>query len=703
MRPQSAAQGSVEDVAISIGSNIASMRAREELDKNSSAMSTSLERLSSGQRINHASDDAAGLAIATQLGIDSRVFRKAVSNVNDGISYLSIAAEAVSSLKNITIRMRELSTSSSNGTLSDKQRSALDNEFQLLSQEYNRILETTGFNGTGVLLRQNGSLSLQVGYGASGAIGTTLQTANAATSDTISIVSAASDGTIGNGGSTIGLVGADSPAFSADGRYVVFQSSATNLVAGVADGNGHIFMKDRLTGQISVVDTSSSGQLGNASASSATVSADGRYVAYSTTASNLVAGDTDGVSDVFVKDLQTGQVVRASQLGDGTQPNGDAASGRISADGRYVAFASAASNFGFGGGLQTNIYRKDLVTGQMALVSSSSSGVMGDGSSSAAQMSSDGRYVAFNSVSSNFGFGSISAAYVKDMVTGQLSIASADASGVAGNLSAGNVSISADGRYVAFNSGSTNLVANDTNGQVDMFYKDMFTGAISLVSQSASGVLGDGGSQRGMISGDGRYVVFYSGADNLVSGDTDGQSDIFVKDMRTGAVGLVSKPANGQNPDGASIIPVISSDGEYIMFQSGATNLVNGDTNGVTDMFAVGNTLVNRYVTSRMQWLRVNTRTNALTAQTYLDGYLNELSQLQATIGSSLSRLDVAKSVASTTIDTDVAAASRISDADIAGESAALTKSKILQQVDAAILAQANQQPGIALTLLKLV
>jgi len=251
-------------VAVTIGSNILSLKIKQELDTNSSSLNKVYERLSSGMRINHASDDAAGLAVATSLNANAKIYTKAVRNINDGISYLNIADSAVGSLKDITTRMRELSTEAANGILADTQRTALNNEFQTLGQEYNRILETTKFNGVGVLLRESGTITIQAGYGSSGAINISLQTTNAASADTISAMSVAPDGTIGNGMSTESLTNAGAPVISADGRFLVFTSNATNLVAGVTDGLSHIFMRDRLSGQTSVIDTTASGQLANA-------------------------------------------------------------------------------------------------------------------------------------------------------------------------------------------------------------------------------------------------------------------------------------------------------------------------------------------------------------------------------------------------------------------------------------------------------
>jgi len=397
----------------------------------------------------------------------------------------------------------------------------------------------------------------------------------------------------------------------------------------------------------------------------------------------------------------TGQLTLASNTASGTMGNADSTVARISGDGQYVVFQTVADNLGYGGtGSTANIYRKNLVTGQLLLVSANSSAVMGNGNSTYATSSYDGRYVAFTSASSNLIGGVSFGVFYKDMNTGQVSLVSSDSSGTSGNAASSNASMSADGRYLVFNSTATNLVTNDTNAVSDIFMKDMSTGATTLVSQTSSGTLGNALSFRPALSSNARYVVFYSNATNLVAGDTNATADIFMKDLSTGAISLLSQSASGQLGNSNSTFPAISGDGQYILFQSNATNLVSGDTNATTDIFVVGNPTSAHYLASRMQWLKVDTQLNAQTAQTYLDGYSDELSQLQSNIGASQSRLESAASSTNSLALNSLDAASRITDVDFATESANLVRKKILLEAGTAILAQANQQPTIALSLL---
>jgi TolB protein len=162
---------------------------------------------------------------------------------------------------------------------------------------------------------------------------------------------------------------------------------------------------------------------------------------------------------------------------------------------------------------------------------------------------------------------------------------SVDNSGVEGNDSSLNPSISSDGRYVAFQSYATNLVTGDNNSRYDVFVYDRDTGEIERVSVDNSGVEGNGNSLNPSISSDGRYVAFYSNATNLVAGDNNGSQDVFVYDRDTGEIERVSVDNSGVEGDGGSSYSSISSDGRYVAFYSDATNLVTGDTNTTADVF----------------------------------------------------------------------------------------------------------------------
>jgi len=392
-----------------------------------------------------------------------------------------------------------------------------------------------------------------------------------------------------------GAFAALNPRISGNGRYAVFYSNAGNLVADDTNGFGDIFVKDIRTGVTVRASTDSAGNEGNADAGvSPGISDDGRYVVFTSTASNLVPGDT-GFTDVFVKDMQTGSIALVSTDSTGTAGNNISLNGVISADGRFVAFRSQATNLVANDSNGTDdVFVKDTQTGTTARISTDSSGVEGNDFSEVNAISADGRYVAFASDATNLVAGDSNGqtdVFVKDTQTGittRVSTDSAGAQATGGASSKGDVS--ADGRYVTFTSAAVNLVAGDTNGQNDVFVKDTWTGATTRVSTDSAGSQAQG--EWSGISADGRYVTFRSNASSLVANDTNGVYDAFVKDTQTGVTTRVSTDSAGNEGNGDSgsfTQPAISSDGGHVVFDSVATNLVAGDTNGVRDIFRAGN------------------------------------------------------------------------------------------------------------------
>jgi Ca2+-binding RTX toxin-like protein len=334
--------------------------------------------------------------------------------------------------------------------------------------------------------------------------------------------------------------------------------------------------------------TASDGSESNGIVQGPSISGDGRMVAFDSFATNLVGGDTNAAADVFVKDLQTGVTTLVSssstgELGNSPNPGIWASSGAsISANGRYVVFQSLSTNLvdSDTNGFQ-DVFVKDLETGATTLVSVTAGGEQGTSQSFSRYsfgfggdggdiISADGRYVVFESDSSNFAPGDSFSSrdiFVKDLQTGALTLASSSASGELGNGFNTNAAISGNGRYVVFESGATNLVPGDLNGTGDVFRKDLETGAIVLVS-SSGGTSANGFSSHASISADGRYVAYESQASNLVAGDTNGATDIFVTDMDTGLTTRVSTTAAGGQADNYSFNPVISADGRYVAFTS---------------------------------------------------------------------------------------------------------------------------------------
>ena len=369
-------------------------------------------------------------------------------------------------------------------------------------------------------------------------------------------------------------------------------SQATNLVVGDTNGTDDVFVKDLRTGTIVRASTAADGTEGNSSSDHPSLSADGRFVAFMSLASNLVGGDTNGIYDVFVKDVQTGAITRMSTAADGTEANGSSTKPSICADGHLVAFQSTASNLVSWDWNSYDVFVKDLQTGTISRASNSADGTQADDSSFQPSLSADGRFVAFMSLASNLVAGDTNGIYdvfVKDLQTGTITRASAAADGTQGNARSELPSLSADGRYVAFESEASNLVAGDTNGSYDVFVKDLQTGSITRASTAADGTQAMGATYSNRasisISADGRYVAFASDASNLVAGDTNGTYDVFVKDLQTGAISQVSAAVDGVQGNYWSHYPAISADGRSIAFMSQATNLVAGNANGWSDGF----------------------------------------------------------------------------------------------------------------------
>jgi Tol biopolymer transport system component len=379
------------------------------------------------------------------------------------------------------------------------------------------------------------------------------------------------------------------PRISADGRFVAFVSTATNLVAGDGNGKTDVFVHDRQTGQTTRVSVSSAGTEADGSSFAPSISSEGRYVAFSSQATNLVGSDANGKTDVFVHDRQTAQTTRVSISSGAAEADGASGSQSISADGRYVAFSSNATNLVAGDtNGKADIFVHDRQTGQTSRVSISSAAAESNGDSLVSSISADGRYVAFTSGATNLVSGDTNGTddiFVHDRQTGQTARVSVSSAATEADDDSYTPSISADGRYVSFYSYATNLVSADTNGKADVFVHDRQTGQTTRVSVSSAAAEANDHSDLPAISPDGRYVAFYTGATNLVADDSNGHEDIFLHDRQTGRTTRISVSSDGVEANGPSYTPSVSADGRQVVFYSGATNLVPGDTNAKDDIF----------------------------------------------------------------------------------------------------------------------
>jgi Tol biopolymer transport system component len=378
-------------------------------------------------------------------------------------------------------------------------------------------------------------------------------------------------------------------SISADGRYVAFDSESSNLVVGDTNSRSDVFVHDRTTGVTERVSVASDGTQGDSGSFSPSISADGRYVAFESLASNLVAGDSNAASDVFVHDRTTGVTERVSVASDGTPPNGSSQAPSISGNGSIVAFRSAASNLVPGDtNNATDVFVHDRTTGVIERVSVASDGAQTNSGSFSPSVSGDGRYVAFESLASRVVPGDTNSAmdvFVHDRTTGVTERVSVASDGTQGDSRSDRASISADGRHVAFRSDASNLVVGDTNSRGDVFVHDRTTGVTERVSVASDGAQANGRSDRTSMSADGRYVTFDSLASNLAAGDTNNTTDVFVHDRTTGVTERVSVASDGAQANNGSFSPSVSGDGRHVAFESFASNLVPGDTNSIGDVF----------------------------------------------------------------------------------------------------------------------
>lgn len=402
-------------------------------------------------------------------------------------------------------------------------------------------------------------------------------------SQTTSLVSTSSQGILGNGRSEVARV-------SADGTCVVYQSLATNLVPGnsglyLTD----ILVRDLVTNQTSRVNISSTGIEANGSCSAPDFSADGRLVIFGSMADNLVPLDSNGVSDVFLHDRTTGLTSRISVDSFGTQASSGSGAGGVSTNGEVIAFLSGAFNLVIGDGNQAqDAFVHDTMTGLTERVSISTSGAEGTNATYDVAISGNGRYVAFESSAAEFVIGDtngVSDIFVRDRDTGITTRVSTGPGGVEANDGSWGPSLSEDGRYVAFTSFASNLVNGSVSGALSCYVHDQVTGVTTLVSVDSHGAPAVGICEDADISADGRHVTFSSMASNLVAGDTNNIRDIFVHDRLLGLTVRSSLHSMGAEANDFNTQPSISGDGKVVVFDSRATNLVGGDTNGVSDVF----------------------------------------------------------------------------------------------------------------------
>lgn len=401
------------------------------------------------------------------------------------------------------------------------------------------------------------------------------------------------------------------PPISYDGRYVAFYSVATNLVPDDSNDVGDIFIHDRQTETTSRISVSSEGKEGNRESIWPSLSGDARFVAFTSSATNLVEDDTNDLPDVFVHDRMTGATTRISVSTSGQQSDGISYNyfPAISEDGRHVVFASMATNLV---DRDTNgtwdIFVHDRITKSTTLVSRSSADRQGDAPSLHGVISGDGRYVAFNSYAGNLVRGDdnkVSDIFVHDLETHTTTAISVDPSGRLGNQNSDRATISYDGSCIGYSSFASNLGVEDNDDEENVFIHERATGRNVVASKTVAATRNASGDdvpwccyispaccivvvisdRKSVIAPDGNSIAYRSDSPDLVGDDRNFRQDIFLYDRRTDTIERISTNSDGEEANGDSVHHGLSADARYVAFSSVATNLVPDDTNGVSDIF----------------------------------------------------------------------------------------------------------------------
>ncbi len=626
-------------VTIRLGSNVSALNAQRKLADGTAALSKTFERLSSGQRINRASDDAAGLAIADSLNATSRVFSQGIRNFNDGLSLINIADSAIEQLSSIVVRLQELAEQSANGVYSNTQRVALDTEAQSLSDEYTRIIDTSEFNGLNILNGETGEIRLQGGFGLNGSLA------------------------IHIGGSGPKLVGtgtfAAATSFST-GNYPNAVSTGDFNSDGVLD----LVTADTFDGTASVLLGVGDGSFGAATS-----------FAVGNASYSVSTGDFngDGVLDLVTDDYSDNAVSVLLGVGDGSFGPAMQFSTGITAD------SVTTGDFNGDGVL-------DLVTADSFDVTASVLLGVGDGTFGAAAQFA-------------VGDGPISVISGDFNGDGVLDLVTADLYGDTASVLLGV----GDGSFAAatqFSVGNTprSVTSGDFNGD----------GVLDLVTadsndDTASVLLGVGDGTFGAATS---FAVGNAPL-SVSTGDFngDGVLDLVTADAGNGSVSVLLGTGNGSFGAAAQFAvgggPTSVTTGDFN--GDGVLDLVTADTNGDTASVLLGQTTLSDGTASGIEPLDTFSLKSILDSRDALTAFkqtLSDLSTARGNLGGFQSRLAVAIATLEVGSENYRAAESRIRDADIAEESSRLVRLDILQQAASSVLAQANQQPALALQLL---
>lgn len=390
-----------------------------------------------------------------------------------------------------------------------------------------------------------------------------------------------------NNASLEGSGASEAPAVSADGQLIAFQSAAPDLVASDTNDRRDILLRDMLLGQTELISVTSAGLQTTGDSMTPAISADGNLVVFSSIAPEFQAGDINRTWDVVLRDRAAG-TSRVLSVANGLVGNAYSWTPAISADGAFVAFESGASNFVHDLNEQADIFVVEVATGAVERISLSTAGDEGDGPSRLPSLSADGRFVAFESEAKTLVANDNNDKrdiFVHDRQTGETVRISESGPGGEGNGHSSRPSISADGRYIAYESLANNLVAGDTNGVSDIFVYDRVTAQTKRVSVATGGIQVENYNKFAVISADARFVTFQSASFDIAPDTVNGFLDVHVHDRATNVTERVSSNAFGVESNGWSGTPALNEDGRYLCFFSYGDNLEPGDSNDVADVF----------------------------------------------------------------------------------------------------------------------
>lgn len=388
-------------------------------------------------------------------------------------------------------------------------------------------------------------------------------------------------------------------SLSADGRFALFISDASDLVAGDQNQVADLFVRDRLAATTVRVNVSSSGAEADGGTVGGALSPDGRFVVFDSFASNLVPEDTSTRADIFLHDRDpdgnglfdegNGTTERVSVSSAELEANGPSWWASVSDDGNLVAFASSATNLvAVDANNADDIFVRNRATGTTTRASLDDANLGANDDCDQPQISGDGGSVVFMTVATNFGgkSGFTWDLFVRDRSAGTLRQVNVDSAGIPGDEQAFSPSLSRDGRYVAFITGARNLWPGDDSGTSDdIFVKDLVTGSVECASVDLGGSAGGGCADKPQLSSDGRHVFFASGADDLVAHDLNREVDLFARDLAAGTTRAVAIDCTGAPIGAANVIGGASADGRFASFSSRSGGFVADDSNGLLDAF----------------------------------------------------------------------------------------------------------------------